>query len=136
MTQFEMLEEEKYWCENCSNWDKEQVQMDGYAKCKLTGTLCFAQESGKECKFFNVSAENVIVSPCKVGDIVKHDAIYYRVYRAETYSDFETPIHHRYWAEPINEEGEDDFWFWSDRVKEGTVVVCSKEEAEQALKGR
>ena len=39
------------------------------------------------------------------------------------------------WAEPINDEGEDDFWFWSDRVEEGTVVICSKEEAEQALKG-
>ena len=84
----------------------------------------------------NYLLENgVIVPPCKVGDIVKHDAIYYRVYRAETYSDFETAIHHRYWAEPINEEGEDDFWFWSDRVEEGTVVVCTREEAEQALKG-
>lgn len=81
-------------------------------------------------------ANGVIVPPCKVGDIVKHDAIYYRVYRAETYSDFETPIHHRYWTEPINEEGEDDFWFWSDRVEEGTVVVCSKEEAEKALQGK
>ena len=77
----------------------------------------------------------VIVPPCKVGDIVKCDAIYYRIYRTQSYSDFETPIHHRYWAEPINDEGEDDFWFWSDRVEEGTVVICSKEEAEQALKG-
>lgn len=70
MTEFEMLEAEKYWCENCCNWDKEHVQMDGYAKCKLTGTLCFGQESGKDCKCFNVPAENVIVPPCKVGDVV------------------------------------------------------------------
>lgn len=65
-----MLEAEKYWCENCCNWDKEQVQMDGYANCKLTGTLAYSQESGKECKCFNMPAENVIVPPCKVGDKV------------------------------------------------------------------
>ena len=70
MTELEMLEAEKYWCENCCNWDKEHVQMDGYAKCKLTGTLCFCQESGKDCKCFNVPAENVIAPPCKVGDKV------------------------------------------------------------------
>ncbi len=70
MTESEMLEAEKYWCENCLNWDKEHVLMDGYAKCKLTGTLCFAQESGKECKFFDVAEENIIVTPCKVGDTV------------------------------------------------------------------
>lgn len=65
-----MLEAEKYWCENCCNWDKEHVLPDAYAKCKLTGTLCFAQESGKECKCFNVPAENVIAPPCKAGDTV------------------------------------------------------------------
>ena len=81
-------------------------------------------------------ANGVIVPPCKVGDIVKCDAIYYEIYRMATYSDFETPIHHRYSAEPINDEGEDDFWFWSDSIEEGTVVVCSKEEAENALKER
>ena len=70
MKELEMLESEKYWCENCCNWDKKHVQMDGYAKCKLTGTLCFCQESGKDCKCFNVPAENVIVPPCKVGDTV------------------------------------------------------------------
>ena len=70
MTESEMLEAEKYWCENCCNWDKEEVQMDAYSTCKLTGTRVFAQESGKECKCFNVPAENVIVPPCKVGDKV------------------------------------------------------------------
>ena len=70
MTEQEMLEAEKYWCENCCNWDKEEVQMDACSTCKLTGTRVFAQESGKECKCFNVPAENVIVPPCKVGDKV------------------------------------------------------------------
>ena len=65
----------------------------------------------------------VIVPPCKVGDIVKCDAIYYEVYRMATYSDFETPPHHRFWAEPINDDGEDDFRFWGDEVKNGTVIV-------------
>ena len=70
MTEREMLEAEKYWCENCCNWDKGKVQMDAYSTCKLTGTRVFAQESGKECKCFNVTAESVIVPPCKVGDTV------------------------------------------------------------------
>ena len=70
MTEHEMLEAEKYWCENCCNWDKEEVQMDACSTCKLTGTRVFAQESGKECKCFNVPAENVIVPPCNVGDVV------------------------------------------------------------------
>lgn len=70
MTELEMLESEKSWCENCCNWDKEHSLPDGYAECKLTGTLCFAQESGKECKCFNAPAENLIVLPCKVGQTV------------------------------------------------------------------
>lgn len=73
--------------------------------------------------------------PCKVGDVVKCDEIYYHIYRMQAYEDYDTPIHYRYWAEPITDEGEDDFWFWSDSLGEGTVIVCSKEEAEQALKG-
>ena len=80
-------------------------------------------------------ANGVIVPPCKVGDVVKCDEIYYHIYRMQAYEDYETPIHYRYWAEPITDEGEDDFWFWSDSLGEGTVIVCSKEEAEQALKG-
>ena len=70
MTEKEMLELEKYWCENCCNFDKGHIQMDGSAKCKLTGTMVYCKESGKECKCFNVPAENVIVPPCKVGDKV------------------------------------------------------------------
>lgn len=57
MTEQEMLELEKYWCENCCNFDKEHIQMDGQAKCKLTGTLAYCEESGKDCKCFNVPAE-------------------------------------------------------------------------------
>lgn len=67
MTEREMLEAEKHWCENCCNWDKKKVQMDACSTCKLTGTRVFAQESGKDCLCFNVPAENVLVPPCKVG---------------------------------------------------------------------
>lgn len=63
MTESEMLEAEKYWCENCGNFDKEHRLPDGYAKCKLTGTMAYSEECGKDCKFFNVPAENVIVLP-------------------------------------------------------------------------
>lgn len=66
MTEEKMLEAEKYWCENCCNWDKECAQMDGYAKCKLTGTMSFAQECGRECRFFNVPLDNVIVLPLEL----------------------------------------------------------------------
>lgn len=122
----------------------ELLKKEQEARCKYTrekiqemlqGNLRECLRTGFEFSADYLLENGVIVPPCKVGDIVKHDTIYYKVYRAMTYSDFETPIHHRYWAEPINEEGEDDFWFWDDRVKDGTVVVCSKEEAMQALKG-
>lgn len=93
----------------------------------------YVEEQKAETLADKILADGWMRPPCKVGDVVKCDAIYYRVYRAETYSDFETPIHHRYWAEPINDDGEDDFWFWSDKVEEGTVIVCSKEEAEAKL---
>lgn len=67
MTEAEMLEAEKNWCENCCNFDKEHSLPDGYANCKVTNTLTFGQTCGKECKFFNVPAGNVIVIPCMVG---------------------------------------------------------------------
>lgn len=70
MTEREMIEIEKHWCENCCNWDKEKIQMDGYSECKLTGTSVFVQEYGGNCKCFNIPAENIIAPPCKVGDTV------------------------------------------------------------------
>jgi len=70
MTEAEMLEMEKHWCENCCNFDKEHSLPDGYANCKVTNMLTFGQTCGKECKFFNVPAENVVVLPCKLGDKV------------------------------------------------------------------
>ena len=68
MTEQEMLEIEKHWCENCCNLDKEHSLPDGYANCKMTNMLTFGQTCGKECKFFNVPADNVVVLPCKVKD--------------------------------------------------------------------
>lgn len=141
MTELEMLEAEKYWCENCCNWDKEHVQMDGYAKCKLTGTLCFCQESGKGCKCFDVPAENVIAPPCKVGDLVY--ALWeapipekYVVYAAEvkeisikkrncrlTYNYIVAPL---CFAGRTKEYLDEDF---------GKLIFPTEEEAEAKLKG-
>lgn len=67
MTEKEMLEAEKYWCGTCCNWDKNRVMANACSFCKLTGTLVFASEIGKDCRFFDVPAENVIVPPCKIG---------------------------------------------------------------------
>ena len=82
-----------------------------------------------------ILADGWMRPPCKVGDVVKCNAIYYKVYRMIALSDSETPIYYDYRSEPLNEEDCDDFWFWSDRVEDGTVIVCSREEAEKALGG-
>ncbi|MBE7032930.1 MAG: hypothetical protein E7406_01735 [Ruminococcaceae bacterium] len=126
MTELEMLEAEKYWCENCCNWDKENLLPDGYANCKVTGTLCFAQESGKECKCFNVPAENVIVLPCKVGDVV------YVIRYA--------PISQRYYIKEIIAKviiSINEYFYLEDDGKKfmfGEKAFASKEEAEAKLK--
>lgn len=153
MTEQEMLETEKYWCENCCNWDKEQVRMDGYAKCKLTGTLCFAQESGKECRCFNVPAENVIAPPCRVGQTVYvgnlHTAISEIIVGKEInfmcYFDCECVMENvgcgdcpfAEWHETY--EGDIDcqtYGCFSFTEKDiGKTVFLTKEEAEEALKG-
>lgn len=80
-------------------------------------------------------ANGVIVLPCKVGNVVKKDNKYYEVYRCECYANFETPVHFRFWAEPIDDYEEDEIYFWNDEIEEETVIVCTKEEAEKALKG-
>ena len=133
VTELEMLEAEKYWCENCCNWDKEQVRMDGYANCKLTGTLCFAQESGKACKCFNVPAENVIVPPCKVGDVVYEiDLPEYGIIVCEVTKvlcDSREVI-----VNVTDGHGKgSEYYFEFDDF--GKTVFLTKEEAEEALKG-
>ena len=133
MTELEMMEAEKYWCENCCNWDKEHVQMDGYAKCKLTGTLCFCQESGKECKSFNVPAENVIAPPCKVGDtahfLIEDEVACKKYISTEPIVDVCTKGFYTSGHDDSDENG--DLWLWSDV---GRIVYFSKEEAEAKLK--
>lgn len=57
MTEQEMLELEKYWCENCCNFDKENILPDSYSTCKATNMLTFCQCCGKDCKWFNAPAE-------------------------------------------------------------------------------
>ncbi len=131
MTEKEMLELEKYWCENCCNFDKGHIQMDGSAKCKLTGTMVYCEESGKECKCFNVPAENVIVPPCKVGDTV---------YIVDETSNEETGID----EVKVTEICYNGVFVYFDIDKDtykysvgqiGKTVFLTKEEAEKALKG-
>ena len=145
MTEQEMLEAEKYWCENCCNWDKEEVQMDACSTCKLTGTRVFAQESGKECKCFNVPAENVIVPPCKVGDKVyvirqctcENTNGYNRM--CEYYNDFMGECERGYQKCPYDKiivpMCVTDVTMWSVIKNVGITVFLTREEAEQALKG-
>ena len=68
MTEQEMIELEKYWCENCCNFDKEHSLPDGYANCKASNMLTYSECCGKECKFFNVPADGIVVPPNKVFD--------------------------------------------------------------------
>lgn len=111
------------------------VELINNYPCMSTAEDCFMESISDDLADY-ILANGVVVPPCKVGDVVKHDAIYYKVYRMMALSDYETPIYYDYRAEPINgEEDDDDFWFWSDRVEDGTVIVCSREEAEKALGG-
>jgi len=136
MTEHEMIEIEKHWCENCCNWDKEKVQMDGYSECKLTGTSVFGQEYGGNCKCFNVPAENIIVPPCKVGDTVwylnKHPHISLfqnSVYKAKVVRIVTTNIGTAVVIQ-IQSEGCCEI---PDVTDWGITVFLTKEEAEQAL---
>ena len=128
-----MLEAEKYWCENCCNWDKEEVQMDACANCKLTGTRVFAQESGKECKCFNVPTDRIIILPD-----LKHKQILYVIdnkkirplevssYQIRPEFDNLLQIH-------LYKNGFNGCCTINDI---GKTVFLTKEEAEQALKER
>lgn len=60
MTEEEMLEAESFWCENCCHFDKDHIWQDGRAPCKITNTLAYCEESGKDCPFFNVPAADVV----------------------------------------------------------------------------
>ena len=136
MTEHEMLEAEKYWHENCCNWDKDFPSTDGYARCKLTGTLAFAQESGKECKCFNVPAENVIVPPfkVKVGDtayfVIEDTVIGKNYISPEKVVDICTKGFYTSGHADSDENG--DLWLWADV---GKMVFFSEAEAKEVLKG-
>lgn len=51
---------ELYWCEECCNYDKFHVGMDGYAPCRFTSLLTFGQTYGKDCRGFNRPAESFV----------------------------------------------------------------------------
>lgn len=65
----------KYRCENCCNFDKDNVLMDGHAKCKATKMLTHCDCVGKECRFFDVPVKNIVVLPCLPGDKVSVKAL-------------------------------------------------------------
>lgn len=52
-------EAEKYWCENCINFDREHIGMDATAICAITKQLQYAQNYGAECPFYDVPAADV-----------------------------------------------------------------------------
>ena len=70
LTEQEVIEAENFWCEYCCNFDKEHIGMDGMALCKITNTLAYSEESGKDCPFFNKPKSRFIELPCAVGDKV------------------------------------------------------------------
>ena len=59
MTEQEMLECEKYWCENCSNFDKDHIGPDACALCKITNILTYSEMYAKDCLCRNVAPEAV-----------------------------------------------------------------------------
>lgn len=140
MTEQEMLEAEKHWCENCCNFDKEGMCHDGYSTCKVTNMLTYSECCGKECKFFDVPAENVIVPPCRVGDVVYYvsdsplnlsvqantiyEADVSRIITTRYGTTLVIQIHNSYGCTEIPDVND-----W------GKTVFLTKEEAEQNLKG-
>ena len=63
------LDEERFWCENCCNFDKEDG-MDGTATCNLTDNITWCQSSGKNCVGFNVPPRLMHAFPVLPGDKV------------------------------------------------------------------
>ena len=62
--------DERFWCENCCNFDKEHVCMDGTATCKLTDHITWCQSSGQNCVGFNVPPRLMQAFPVLPGDRV------------------------------------------------------------------
>lgn len=112
-----MLEYPEKMCEYCCNFDKEHIGMDGTALCKLTMTLAYAEDYGGNCMFYNVPKEQIIVPPCKVGDIV-----YALTYNHKDYM-------------PLKVTSRESLMRWMDEDQFGNTLFTTREEAEQALKG-
>lgn len=133
-----ILEEPEKMCEHCCNFDKEHIGMDGTALCKLTMTLAYAEDYGGNCMFYNVPKEQIIIPPCKVGDIV------YAKYSGTNEIEY-------YVIEEVTHLGSDCFQFEAHLENEdgytvdtieftvpeiSLTVFLTKEEAEQALAER
>ena len=95
-------EGEKYWCENCCNFDKENVGMDATAICKLTGCLTYCQEYGGNCKGFNAPAADVVE--------VRHGR--WHIMPEDPYDESECPTEEG-WYRIITTDGEEmtDYYF-------------------------
>ena len=116
-----------------------QMEFDYYEECS------FVAEDGYKsapdlAEFFadHLLANGVIVPPCKVGDIVKAGGVLYKVYSVmyQDRDDYKKP-NWRFHASPLsNDLDTDDIYFWLEEIEEGTVCVCTREEAEQALEKR
>jgi hypothetical protein len=122
-----ILEEPEKMCEYCCNFDREHIGMDGTALCKLTMTLAYAEDYGGNCMFYNVPKEQIIVPPCKVGDMI---------YTVGVFTGQIIPSE----VESIDVGGNDMFLhcanktFVSVEYQLGKTVFLTKEDAEEKLK--
>lgn len=137
----QILEYPEKMCEYCCNFDKEHIGMDCTALCKLTMTLAYAEDYGGNCMFYNVPREQIIVPPCKVGDVVYADCEYFGILKYLV-SDFHITYmgkeeNYLHWEAvayaPDTDELLDEMEFDIDEI--GKYVFFTYEEAEQTLKG-
>ena len=125
-----IIEEPEKMCESCCNFDKEHIRMDGFANCKLTMTLAYAEDNGGNCMFYNVPKEQIIIPPCKVGDTV------YFLARS-LHTQIEKVKSGKVLRIAITENGFDLFVNnHTAKLPYGKRAFLAKEEAEQALAER
>ena len=136
-----ILEEPEKMCEYCCNFDKEHIGMDGTALCKLTMTLAYAEDYSGNCMFYNVPKEQIIVPPCKVGDMVyipwtwdgQQGVGFAEVEEIKIY-DNKNHIMFFIDLESDSEEFEQQYGGWKLDKSIGDTVFLTKEEAEAKVK--
>lgn len=143
----QVLEYPEKMCEYCCNFDKEHIGMDCTALCKLTMTLAYAEDYGGNCMFYNVPKEQIIVPPCKVGDVVYCEygekIIFGKVnlirpfisendvvFKGNIICELESPFY-----DDGRKEESELYVVFGRKWGIERVAYSTKEEAEQALKG-